>query len=197
MSLLSALALGLLIGLLTGGRLTNLATLRLRWWVPVLLALAIQLVIFTPFLPIPQAWLPPAYVTSDLLALVFVLANAKVAGMPVVAVGSASNLLAIVANGGRMPVDAHLLALARGQAYERAVAAGQEASNSVIAGAQTRLGWLTDRILIPPPFPLPTVISIGDLLIAAGIVWVMAAGMHRTEAFQRYKSRKWASQASA
>ena len=181
MSLLSAVAIGLLIGLITGGRLANLAALRIRWWALVVVGLVIQLLIFTPVLPVPHSWLRPAYVLSDLLALVFVLANVRITGMPAVALGSASNLVAIVANGGSMPVDAHLLSVARGATYARAVAAGQEPTNSVIAGPQTRLGWLTDRILIPPPFPLSTVLSIGDFLIAAGIVWVIVAGMDRVK----------------
>ncbi len=43
--------------------------------------------------------------------------------------------------------------------------------------AQDVVGRLTDRVLLPPPFPLPTVISVGDMVIAAGVVWLIAAGM--------------------
>ena len=45
------------------------------------------------------------YVASTSLVLVAIVANRRIAGMPVVAAGALSNLSAIVANGGYMPAD--------------------------------------------------------------------------------------------
>jgi len=36
---------------------------------------------------------------------------------------------------------------------------------------------LTDQILIPPPWPLPTVLSAGDIVIALGVIWLITRGM--------------------
>jgi hypothetical protein len=76
-----------------------------------------------------------------------------------------------------MPVDAVLLSRARGAAAAVAIGSGQSASNSVLATDQTRLLWLTDRFLLAPPFPFPTVFSVGDVLIGVGVAWLIAAGM--------------------
>ena len=89
----------------------------------------------------------------------------------------AHNLVAIATNGGRMPVDAALLTQTRGPAFAQAVAQHRVATNAVIADSATRLSWLTDRFVLPPPLPSPVVFSIGDLLIGAGVVWLVAAGM--------------------
>jgi Family of unknown function (DUF5317) len=179
MFLLIAILLGFAAGLIFGGRPGNLARLHLRWPGLVFVALAIQLVIFTSWSPVPPALVPILYILSDLIALVWLGRNIRIGGIPCVALGSVSNLAAILANGGRMPVDAALLTRARGAATAAAVASGHSATNSVIATGQTRLLWLTDRFLLSPPFPFPTVFSVGDLLIGVGVGWLIAAGMRR------------------
>lgn len=176
MSLLSAVIIGLAIGFVVGGRPKNLGNLSLRWNVLIFLALAIQLVMFTGLTVAPMI-VTAGYIASWLLALVWLGRNLSVAGIPVVLLGGVSNVLAIASNGGRMPVEASLLARTHGSAYVAALAAGHVTSNSILATPQTNLRWLTDIILIPPPWPLPTVLSVGDVLIALGVVWLIAAAM--------------------
>ena len=179
MFLLVAIVIGFAVGLISGGRPSNLARLHLRWPGLIFLALVIQLAIFTSWSPVPPSLVPILYILSDLIALVWLGRNIRIGGIPCVALGSISNLAAILANGGWMPVDAALLTRARGAAAEAAITSGHSATNSVIATGQTRLLWLTDRFLLPPPFPYPTVFSIGDLLIGLGVAWLIAVGMRR------------------
>ena len=191
MFLLIAILVGVAAGLLLGGRPGNLARLHLRWPGLIFLALVMQVAIFTSWLPIPRSLLPFLYVLSNVIALTWLGRNIRVQGIPCVAIGAVSNLAAILANGGRMPVDGSLLSRARGAAVEAAIASGHSPSNSVLLNSHTRLLWLTDRFLLAPPFPFPTVFSIGDLLIGLGVAWLIAAGMrpparvvrrHRTRA---------------
>ena len=179
MSLLSAIPVGVLAGFLLGGRLSNLERLRLRWWPLVVSALAIQVAIFTAVVPVPNGAIPFLYLLSNGLACAWLVRNIRVAGVPGIGLGSLSNLTAIALNGGRMPVDRALLARSRGAAFAQAVAQGQIPTNAVIADTHTRLVWLTDRFLLPPPLPLPVVFSAGDVLIAIGVAWLIAAGMRR------------------
>ncbi len=181
MSLLSAIPVGILAGFLLGGRLSNLERVRLHWWVLVAVALMIQVAIFTSVVPVPGGAIPPLYLLSNGLAFAWLLRNIRVAGVPCISLGSLSNLAAIVLNGGRMPVDQILLAHSRGAAFARAVAQGQAQTNAVIADAHTRLVWLTDRFLLPPPLPFPVVFSAGDVLIGIGVAWLIAAGMRHRE----------------
>ncbi len=177
MFLLIAILVGLATGLIFGGRPDHLVRLHLRWPGLILLALVMQVAIFTSWLPLPRSLLPFFYVLSNIIALRWLGRNIRVQGIPCVAIGAVSNLAAIVANGGRMPVDGTLLSQARGAVAEAAIASGQSPSNSVLVDSHTRLLWLTDRFLLAPPFPFPTVFSIGDLLIGLGVAWLIAAGM--------------------
>jgi hypothetical protein len=177
MFLLIAILIGFAAGLILRGHPANLLRLQLRWPVLIFAALVTQLAIFTSWLPVPRLLLPLLYILSNVIALIWVGRNIGIQGIPCVALGAVSNLVAIVANGGRMPVDGALLARARGAAAETAVALGQSPTNSVITSGQTRLLWLTDRFLMAPPFPFPTVFSVGDVLIGLGVAWVIAAGM--------------------
>lgn len=176
MSLLSAIVIGLAIGFALGGRPHRLARLRLRWNVLIFLSLALQVVLFTG-LTIPGPVVTVVYPLSGLLSLAWLARNLATPGMPCVLSGGLGNMVAIAANGGRMPADANLLARSRGITYVRDLAAGRVTSNSSLADSHTHLRWLTDQFLVPPPWPLPTVLSVGDLLIALGVVWLIAAGM--------------------
>ncbi len=167
MFLLIAILLGVAAGMVMGGRPHNLVRVPLRWNGLIFLALSIQVLSSTDRLPIPSSLVPSVYVLSNLIALIWLGRNIRVQGIPCAMLGSVSNLAAIVANGGRMPVDGGLLL-------------GALPPNRVLATGQTRLTWLSDRFLLPPPFPFPTVFSIGDLLIGLGIAWLMVAGMRPT-----------------
>jgi hypothetical protein len=177
MFLLIAILVGLAGGLIWGGRPANLVRLHLHWPVLIFVALVIQVAIFTSWLPVPRSLLPGLYILSNVIALAWLGRNLRIGGVPCIALGAVSNLAAILANGGHMPVDGALLSRARGAAAEAAIAMGQVPSNSVLSNAQTRLPWLTDRFLLAPPFPFPTVFSVGDVLIGLGVAWVIAAGM--------------------
>jgi len=168
MFLLIAIVVGFAAGLITGGRPHNLLRLNLRWNGLIFLALAVQVVISTGWLPGGPTLVRVLYVLSNLVGILWLGRNIRLRGIPCVLLGSVSNLLAIVANGGRMPVDGALLSPAR---------LSQLPTNRVLVTAQTHLAWLGDRFLLGHPFPLPTVFSIGDLLIGAGIVWLIAVGM--------------------
>lgn len=177
MTLLIAIVIGVALGFALGGRLGNLAEIPLRWNVLIVLGLALQLLLFGPLTLFPAAALPALYLLSNAIAGVWLIRNLAVAGVACIALGACSNLVAIAANGGRMPVDAALLTQTRGAAFTHAVAQHRVATNAVIADSATRLSWLTDRFVLPPPLPSPVVFSVGDVLIGLGVVWLIAAAM--------------------
>src|SRR5512143_1725696 len=103
MFILYALVIGLILGLVSGGRLAGLAELRLRWSWLFIGGLAVQLVLFSDQVAERIGGLgAPVYVASTAVVVGAVLANRAIPGMLVVAVGAISNLVAIVANGGYM-----------------------------------------------------------------------------------------------
>ncbi len=168
-----AVVIGVAVGLLLGGRFERLGAMRLRWAWLALAGLAVQVVLFSGAVDDRLGGLGPAiYVASTALVLLVVLGNLRVPGLAVVAAGAASNLMAIVANGGFMPADPGALAIA-------GIEPDGEFSNSVVVD-NPALRPLTDIFALPDAMPFANVFSIGDLLIGAGIAIAIVAGMRGT-----------------
>ena len=167
---LYAVVIGLIAGWIGGGRIENLTRLQLRWAPVAFAGLLVQIVLFAePVTEIVGGLGPPIYVASSALVLVVVLRNLAIPGLRIVAVGATSNLVAILANGGGMPVSPEALA-----ALGKTV--GQSYSNSVQA-ANPVLPGLTDVYALPSWLPFANVFSIGDVLIGLGIAVAVCAGM--------------------
>jgi hypothetical protein len=169
--ILYAIPLGVIIGLLTGGRLERLGEARFRWAPLALAGLLTQLIVF--FGPVAERVGDlgvPLYVGSTALVLAAVLRNVAIPGLALVALGAVSNLAAIVANGGYMPASPGALA-----ALGREINTGY--SNSAVVEAPA-LAPLTDLFALPAWLPWANLFSVGDVLIAAGIGWAVVALLH-------------------
>lgn len=172
--MLWAIPAGILAGLAVGGRLENLSTFRFRWGVVAVAGLLVQVLVFTDAGAAAVGSLGPAiYLVSTLAVFAAVVRNLRLPGMPVVALGSASNLAAITANGGFMPASASALAAA-------GLPAGDHLNSVVLPHPELEL--LTDIFALPAWLPFANVFSVGDVLIAAGIAGTIAATMRRRAA---------------
>ncbi len=172
MFLLYALGIGLVLGLVLGGRPEGLSRLQFRLGWLVVAGLATQVVLFSDQVTASIGDLgPPIYVGSTLAVTAAVLVNYRVPGMAVVAAGAACNLAAIAANGGYMPASADAMA-ALGK-LPKAIY-----SNSMVM-PEPALPWLTDVFALPGWLPFANVFSIGDVLIAVGVAIVIVAAMRQ------------------
>lgn len=155
MTLALGVVAGLILGLLRGGHLAGLARIDWRLWQACLLGLAIQLPLFAKDSDFAHALAPYGaflHVLSIALVLASILANWRIFGVPVIALGAVLNLAVIVANGGQMP---------RATPPEAA-----PFRNTVAAGPDTQLWILGDWIPIPA---LPgREFSLGDVAVAFG-----------------------------
>lgn len=101
---------------------------------------------------------------SAACALGFCLANLRVAGIPLVALGLVLNAV-VVARNGAMPVS--IFAAHRAGVSILSIATGNDPRHT-IAGIGSVWRWLGDIIPLPLPW-VPEVASPGDLLVAAGL----------------------------
>jgi hypothetical protein len=177
--ILVVIVAALLVGVARGGTMANLAQLQLDRWPLVFLALLVQAAgSFAGLLgaPAPSLWYVLGMVGSAALITVFVARNRALPGMTLVALGFVLNALVVVANGA-MPVDqdaADRVGISTIGLYQNVDAKHE------LADSSTRLRPLADVIPVPLPGPLArggNVVSIGDVVLAAGIGVLVVNGM--------------------
>lgn len=172
MVLAEAAIAGILLGLISGGRLGALGELQIRHVELVYVAILLQIGAF-PSGVLP--WSTPEWVARVLWLISFALligfaaVNRTVRGVALVFAGLACNLAAVVANGGLMPASPHAI---------RAAGLTYSLKNNSISTVDPHLAWLTDRWAVPEWIPWGNVFSVGDVLIAAGIIATIVLAMH-------------------
>ena len=175
MLLLYAVALGLIAGFASGGKLHSLGATTVRFWPVALLGLFGQVLLFSsPLAAVVGAWGPSLYVVSTTLVLMALIANLRQPGFWLIIVGALLNFTVIVANGGQMPASPHAWAALNGVAAVPTT----DFSNSVLSGPHTAFPYLGDNFVLPRPLPFANVFSIGDVLIGAGGALFIFRTMH-------------------
>jgi hypothetical protein len=161
-----ALAAGLLLGLITGGRPANVRRrpLDLVW----LLVISVALQLGAELLDVADRAGLAMVLVSYIGLTAFAFANIRLVGMPVVLVGLLCNLVVITANSG-MPVEPDALLAAR--------AATASELDTIDFGAKRHLATDDDMLTalgdIVPVRPSREVVSLGDLILAIGLADVL------------------------
>ncbi len=173
-----ALAFAVLLGWLVGGSLRNLMHLPLRHfeWITAGFALQAALLVaptvgWTPVM----RWCFPLHILSYLLLLYALYGNRRLPGVMLLSVGVLANFAVIVLNRG-MPVCAEAL-IAADRAY---VIPALESGNYLMHRLMTEdvtFALLADYIVLPSWRAGGTVVSPGDLLMVAGMVWLVVRAM--------------------
>ncbi len=166
------LVLGVAVGYMLGGRLSQLSELKLRLTPLALVGLSLQLV--NP----PGAWPLVLLTVSFVLLVVFTVANLRIVGFAAILAGVAMNF-AVIAINGAMPVSREAI-VASGQEGTLAPLIEHRGMKHHLAGPDDRLLFLGDVIAIPPP--VSQVISIGDIFTYGGVAIVIAGSMRRRRA---------------
>ncbi len=163
---LGTLILAALVGLVAGGRIAHLATLRIRW-VPVAgIALILQVV---PTSSRDRSL--TLLLLSFGLLVVFAVRNLQgPRAFRLILIGILLNLTVIALNGG-MPVTRE--ALGRSGQDDTLAALVQAGAKHHLAGPDDQAVFLADAI---PIAPLHQIVSAGDLFTYAGVAWLVIAG---------------------
>ena len=170
--LVVALAGGLLVGALLGGSFANLERLSLRLAWLVVVALLIQIVAFSPLgARLPHPVVIALHIASYGLLLACVAVNLRRPPLMCLGVGLLSNAVTIVVNGGYMPASRAALRLAG------LPVSVQPHDNPELAGPHTHLAFLGDVFALPHAVPLANIFSVGDILIALGVAWLIVEAM--------------------
>src|SRR5687768_11033338 len=184
---LSTIVLALIIGALAGGAFPRLAELRLRWTWLLVGALALRLLVGVSREAGIGAAIPAggAYMLAYALIFAWLWGNWRVPGLQIASVGIGANLLAVLLNGGQMPIWSAAFFSA---GFTQADLANDPfhflLRTDTVAEFVTSGGLRGDVIPVPIPI-IRDVVSIGDLLLALGIFWAIVYSMTRAEAPSR------------
>lgn len=125
---------------------------------------------------IPNSWASIGLVTSQLILLFFCWVNRRLSGIWLMALGLGLNLIVIAANGGSMPMSPQTASRLAPQEAVGSIPLGSRIGNGkdvLLAPAETRFEWLADRFVLSVPSSYQVAFSLGDVILAAGIFWLL------------------------
>lgn len=145
----------------------------------VVLAFGVQVIIFGRLgrlVALPDSLVAVLFVTSQLMLLVFAWLNRRLPGGWLLGTGLLLNFLAIILNGGLMPISPETVHALVPDAPDGSWRIGERLGRTkdvVLPEEATRLGILSDRFLLPQWMSYPVAFSLGDVILALGAFWLI------------------------
>lgn len=169
---LIAIILGVLLGMLYKGKLSNLLNIRFKKIWIIILAFILQSLLRALTV---NGWEIAVRYGLIMHCVVFGILfigfwfNRHNAGLCIIGIGSFLNALVMALNGGRMPVSVGAMAKVGITGMQDYLRQGIDGKH-VILDEATRLAFLADIISLPPFLGvLMPVVSVGDLIVGVGI----------------------------
>jgi len=175
--------ISIIIGLLRNGKLSSLSQISLKRIELIVLACLIQAgLIFLGPKKVKFVLDYSSYmiIFSYIVLLLAVWNNKKLKGMKIISLGIVFNFIVIVVNGGHMPVLLSSLYKAGLNDFALVLKEGTYVTHTLIT-EKTLFRFLADVIPLFPPFPDPSVVSVGDFLMFYGVFSLFQNAMLKKE----------------
>ena len=176
--LLEPTILSIIIAKLRKGKFKNLENIDIRAWYLLLVAASIQIlssIIKKLGFEFENIFFY-LHIFSYILMMACLLLNLKKNSMKIFLIGLILNFIVIFANGGKMPVSLNgIKGINDNIGIELPI--GDFDIKHIGVTQDTKLVYLADIILIPEPYPLAKILSIGDIFIMIGLFVFLQEGM--------------------
>lgn len=170
--LIEAVLFSLIIGKLRGGKFKCIGQITIHNLWAFILAFAIELGILfaaSAGFEMIQGYRMHLHALSYAILFIALISNRRLKAMWVIFLGSLLNFIAIFMNGGAMPISVDGLMRAGLEREAQIISSGGIITHRALTMA-TRFPILAGVIVLPPPYPFPRLISIGDIVIYLGII---------------------------
>lgn len=174
-----AVLIGLFIGGFKGGRLSNIIDMNIRGWYLIILSLLLS---FSPIFlrNFENVGNAPVFLMflGMVVILIVLLLNLDKKGIWLIFAGGLLNVIMMAFYNFKMPVVMTGLEAPGMSSLFEGITDGTVINYAV----QESTGWLqylSKFIVIPKPYPIAKVLSIGDVLMTIGVLWFMIGEMAR------------------
>lgn len=168
---IEAIILGLLIGIIRGGRVSNLQNYNIRGWYLIIVAVIVQMLpIFMKQMGFLENNLHVVGFFGLVLMIVVVFINVRVPFFPVILVGGLLNIIAMILNSFKMPVMLEKLEGAGLTDLMGSILNGSILNYSSAEGANIVAQYLGKIYAFPEIYPLASIVSIGDIIMSIGLM---------------------------
>lgn len=171
---IEAIVLGLIVAIFRKGKIRNIENMHIKGWYLFLIAGLIQGAV--SWLKGKNQLLGPEFfdkyffyihLITYLLMLTGIILNIKMRFMKFLLIGLVLNFIVIFANGGKMPVS-----FKNAPGYEHYTEEMPDKEFDIkhtLVSEDTKFVYLADVIVLPRPYPLARIISIGDIFLMIGV----------------------------
>lgn len=168
---IEAVVLGISIGLVRNGSLRNISITKIRGWFLILLALVLQVITFIfPNISIVQSYEKQFYIVTAVLIILTLIINLDKKGIWIILIGALLNYVVVFINGFKMPIYFEGLKLAGLDHMVEGIKNGEIVNYMSLDKVTNWTKHFGKYIVIPKPYPMAKVISIGDIIMSLGIV---------------------------
>jgi len=181
-----SIVIGIIIGVVQHGRFTNIGITSIRGWYLIMAALLLGI---SPMFSINSPFFDDfgvyIYLFSLIVMFAVVLWNLDKKGFWLIAVGAGLNLMVMMLNGFKMPIYMEGLRIAGLDGMINGIESGKIINYVSMESLDSWTRFLGKLVVLPKPYPLAKVVSIGDLLMSLGIIFYLRGEMVKKYRFSR------------
>lgn len=171
---IEAIIIGVLIGVARNGRLTNFFEVKFKGWALSILALILFVVPYglkLADIPFDKIQIFP-YIAMGICALITLL-NFEKFGMKIIFLGLALNMVVMGFNNYLMPVDAMKMTQLGFDSFVQSLNVNDVVNYTAVEGSHPISVYLGKVIALPKAYPLAKVLSLGDIIITLGVIFLI------------------------